>query len=142
MALHTFERTENPALYLRADGKVQIIGTSRAVGRELRNRVSGPWRIVDVATRETRWARTLAEARLKGATWPQPAQPATVASVNRALRARGHSEKLTRGKGYYYFAGGDAMRWPTSSVMVDDVALLSVDDWMTERDLLALAGPR
>lgn len=31
-----------------------------------------------------------------------------VADVNRALRIAGHSEKLVRGAGYYYFADGTA----------------------------------
>jgi len=38
--------------------------------------------------------------------------------VNDALRARGRDESLREGEGYFYFGGGEAVNWLTSSVMV------------------------
>lgn len=64
--------------------------------------------------------------------------PATVASVNAALRGRGVAERLTRGRGYYYFRGGAAATWPESSVGgVAHVGALTIEQWIAERDRLA-----
>jgi hypothetical protein len=41
-----------------------------------------------------------------------------VAEVNRELRLRGVAEKLTAGKGYYYFRDGEVANWRASSVYV------------------------
>lgn len=60
-----------------------------------------------------------------------------VAEVNAALRARGAEEKLTRGRGYYYFRDGNTHRWPSTSVMVYRAADLTVDQWLREYDELA-----
>jgi hypothetical protein len=49
-----------------------------------------------------------------------------VAEVNRELRLRGISEKLTAGKGYYYFRDGDAADWYSSSVPVYRASQVSV----------------
>jgi len=49
-----------------------------------------------------------------------------VAEVNRELRLRGISEKLVRGNGYYYFVGGDAANWYSSSVLVYRASDVSV----------------
>ena len=38
--------------------------------------------------------------------------------VNDALRARGRDESLRDGEGYFYFGGGEAVHWLSSSVMV------------------------
>ena len=63
-----------------------------------------------------------------------------VAEVNRALKAAGHAEKLTRGRGYYYFRDGSAAGWYRSSVYVCRARELSVADWVREHaDMLAEA---
>jgi hypothetical protein len=55
-----------------------------------------------------------------------------VAEVNRELRLRGITEKLTRGNGYYYFRDGDVANWRASSVYVYSAADLSVELWLEE----------
>lgn len=55
-----------------------------------------------------------------------------VAEVNRALRLQGLPYRLVRGRGYYYFAGGDAAGWPTSSVMAYRASDLPVAEWLAE----------
>lgn len=59
-----------------------------------------------------------------------------VAEVNRELKKRGVEERLRRGDGYYYFAGGDASAWETSSVYTNRADLTSVDGWLREYDRL------
>jgi hypothetical protein len=60
-----------------------------------------------------------------------------VASVNRALKHMGVEERLVRGRGYYYFAGGNAAAWPSSSVYVYRAEELSVGRWIAEYHELA-----
>lgn len=55
-----------------------------------------------------------------------------VAEVNRALAAQGREERLRRGRGYYYFTGGDAPLWPASSVYVAHADALTVEQWLAE----------
>jgi hypothetical protein len=43
-------------------------------------------------------------------------QTTTPAAVNKILRARGHAERLVRGRGYYYFIDGEAEAWFSSSL--------------------------
>lgn len=59
-----------------------------------------------------------------------------IAEVNRALKARGAEERLVRGNGYYYFAGGAAAGWPSSSVYVYRADELTVAEWLREYDEL------
>jgi hypothetical protein len=67
----------------------------------------------------------------------KPSTQITVATVNKYLKAAGHDERLTRGKGYFYFRDGDTGYWPATSVYVYDLNALSVGDWLAERDELA-----
>ena len=60
-----------------------------------------------------------------------------VAEVNKALREMGKAEKLTRGRGYYYFRDGDAFAWPTSSVFVYRADQLTIKEWLAEYARLA-----
>lgn len=46
------------------------------------------------------------------------AQRTTPAAVNKILKARGHKERLVRGRGYYYFVDGNASGWFSSSIPV------------------------
>lgn len=60
-----------------------------------------------------------------------------VAEVNRALKARGVEEKLTAGRGYYYFRDGDAALWYSTSVCVYRADELSVERWLEEWSALS-----
>ena len=71
---------------------------------------------------------------------------ATVAAVNAELKRLGHAERLRRGRGYYYFFGGDAAAWPSSSVYVNDMDCTTVAWWLVEfntlRSVPAPAAPK
>lgn len=56
--------------------------------------------------------------------------------VNDALRARGRDESLYPGNGYFYFGGGDAVHWLSTSVMVKKVSDLTLDEWLAKFDEL------
>lgn len=56
----------------------------------------------------------------------------TVAQVNAALRKQGVQERLVRGKGYHYFAGGCACDWPETAVWVYLSDSLTVQEWLDE----------
>jgi hypothetical protein len=56
--------------------------------------------------------------------------------VNDALRDRGRDESLREGGGYFYFGGGDAVNWLSSSVMVRRISDLTLEQWMKEFDKL------
>lgn len=60
------------------------------------------------------------------------AKEATVAKINKALRALGTETRLVRGEGYWYFSGGDAELWSeeTGVYGVASVASMSVDSWV------------
>lgn len=61
----------------------------------------------------------------------------TVARVNAELKRLGHPERLRRGRDYYYFSGGNSTDWRESSVYVNRVAVMTVDQWVAERARLA-----
>jgi hypothetical protein len=56
--------------------------------------------------------------------------------INEALRARGRDESLYPGEGYFYFGGGDAVHWLSSSVMVKRISDLTLDQWLAKFDEL------
>ncbi|MGB2666555.1 MAG: hypothetical protein WAK48_21310 [Candidatus Acidiferrum sp.] len=56
--------------------------------------------------------------------------------VNDALRARGRDESLREGVGFFYFGGGEAVNWLTSSVMVKKISDLTLEQWLKEFDSL------
>jgi hypothetical protein len=60
----------------------------------------------------------------------------TATAVNDALRARGRDESLRRADGYFYFGGGEAVNWFTTSVRVQRLSDLTVDQWLKEFDAL------
>ena len=66
----------------------------------------------------------------------------TCATINKYLKSKGHSERLVRGAGYYYFTGGGADAWPSASVYVCHLSQLSVGDWLAERDELEAHAKR
>lgn len=56
--------------------------------------------------------------------------------INDALRARGRDESLYPGEGYFFFGGGEAVHWLSSSVMVKKISDLSLDEWLAKFDEL------
>jgi hypothetical protein len=56
--------------------------------------------------------------------------------INDALCARGRDESLYPGDGYFYFGGGDAVHWLSSSVMVKRLSDLTLEQWLAEFDKL------
>jgi hypothetical protein len=56
--------------------------------------------------------------------------------VNDALRMRGRDESLREGDGYFYFGGGEAVNWLTSSVMVRRISDLTLEQWLKEFESL------
>jgi hypothetical protein len=56
--------------------------------------------------------------------------------VNDALRARGRDESLREGDGFFYFGGGEAVNWLTSSVMVKKTSDLTLEQWLNTFDSL------
>jgi hypothetical protein len=56
--------------------------------------------------------------------------------VNDALRARGRDESLRDGQGYFYFGGGEAVNWLSSSVMVRRISDLTLEQWLEKFDSL------
>lgn len=72
-----------------------------------------------------------------------PATPKfTIATVNKALMAAGHPERLARGRGYFYFYDGEASMWPATSVYVFNLDAFTAAEWVAERDELATAAAR
>lgn len=65
-----------------------------------------------------------------------------VAEVNRALKAKGVEEKLTRGRGYYYFRDGNTGYWPATSVYTCYSDDLTVAEWLAEHATLAANSRR
>ena len=56
----------------------------------------------------------------------------SIGEVNKALSDAGHAEKLAKGKGCYYFKGGNAHLWLEAEVRVPKVHDLSVSQWLDE----------
>lgn len=56
--------------------------------------------------------------------------------VNDALSARGRDESLYPGEGYFFFGGGHAVHWLSSSVMVKRISDLTLDQWLGKFDEL------
>lgn len=58
---------------------------------------------------------------------------ATLALVNKALKELGIEERLRRGRGYFYFWGGDAPLWFTSGVYgVGEISHTTVQWWLQQ----------
>jgi hypothetical protein len=56
--------------------------------------------------------------------------------VNDALRASGRDDSLREGDGFFYFGGGEAVNWLTSSVMVKKIPDLALEQWLKTFDSL------
>lgn len=61
----------------------------------------------------------------------------SLTAINKALKAAGAQEALRRGRGYFYFEGGDSAHWPETGVYACSLQALSVEQWLAERDRLA-----
>jgi hypothetical protein len=60
----------------------------------------------------------------------------TLNNVNAAIKAAGGEQELVRGNGYFYFIGGNALSWPSSSVYVFHLTTFTVAEWVGEWDYL------
>lgn len=57
----------------------------------------------------------------------------TIRRVNDALEAAGFKGvELVRGNGYFYFSGGDTVRWHTTAVYTNRLTGMTVDEWVDE----------
>lgn len=56
--------------------------------------------------------------------------------INDALLKRGRDESLREGDGYFYFGGGEAVNWLTTTVRVRKLSDLTLQQWLAEFDKL------
>lgn len=56
----------------------------------------------------------------------------TLSQINKALKAKGYDGVLYKGKGYFYFAEGEASNWHSPSVYVYTLNELSLKQWIEE----------
>lgn len=52
------------------------------------------------------------------------------AAINKAIEAEGGKERLYKGDGYWYFADGDADKWPVTSVTVHRLNAYTLKQWL------------
>lgn len=52
--------------------------------------------------------------------------------VNEELARRGHTARLAKGSGYFYFKDGEAAAWLDNSVKVRTINTLTMKQWMGE----------
>ncbi len=53
-------------------------------------------------------------------------------TINNSLAVRGVKERLIKGNGYFYFSEGDASRWHSTSVYVNRLKALTLEQWLNE----------
>lgn len=58
--------------------------------------------------------------------------PATVSRVNKELKSLGREERVAQGRGYIYFYGGDTDYWPETSIYVNRIGQLTVQQVIDE----------
>jgi hypothetical protein len=56
--------------------------------------------------------------------------------VNDELEQRGHTAKLAKASGYFYFEGGEADDWLDKTVGVRTINSMTLKQWMEEFDRL------
>jgi len=56
----------------------------------------------------------------------------TVKAVNEELAKRGHTARVAKADGYFYFQFGEAANWLDRTVRVPTVNALSLKQWMDE----------
>jgi hypothetical protein len=69
-------------------------------------------------------------------------RPRSERDVNRALESMGIHERLRRGHGYYFFAEGNAFRWPSQGVYVYHASEMSIGQWVDAYKKLAVGMKR
>jgi hypothetical protein len=52
--------------------------------------------------------------------------------INNELAKRGHTARLEKGQGYFYFHFGEAADWLDRTVKVRTINSLTLKEWMTE----------
>lgn len=60
----------------------------------------------------------------------------TVAQINKAFAERNVPERVAKGKGCFYFFGGDAPNWAHTCVFVSRVGDFDLQGWMREHSRL------
>ena len=63
----------------------------------------------------------------------------TLAKLNKFLRDNGMPDaiELVKGKGYFYFTGGETVTWHTTTVLVTRSDALTPTEWLSEFNRLA-----
>ncbi len=56
----------------------------------------------------------------------------TLKAVNKAMVARGYSDELVKGDGYFYFIGEKADQFYSSSVYVYRLNQLTLEQWLDD----------
>ena len=62
--------------------------------------------------------------------------PKTSTTVNKVMKELGLKERLVRGRGYWYFAEGNAAGWESSSVPVYRITDYTIVGWLEQYILL------
>jgi hypothetical protein len=57
-------------------------------------------------------------------------------TVNDELARRGYKAQLAKGKGYFYFEGGEASDWLDRTVSVRTISSLTLKQWVEEFERL------
>jgi hypothetical protein len=65
-------------------------------------------------------------------TYKANSYPKSTAQVNAFLKSKNIKEKLQKGKGYFYFSGGDSYNWAESAVYVYRIDDMTFQDWYEE----------
>lgn len=60
----------------------------------------------------------------------------TLNAINKELKRRGIKEVLVKGRGYFYFTEGDAVDWYDSSIPVNSISQMSINDILFHYDQL------
>jgi hypothetical protein len=56
----------------------------------------------------------------------------TIKTVNQELAAKGHTARLEKGDGYFYFHLGEAANWLDRTVTVPTLNSLTLSQWLDE----------
>ena len=56
----------------------------------------------------------------------------TLKAVNDELARRGHTARLGKGNGYFYFYSGEAAEWLDSTVNIETIGSHTVAEWIEE----------
>jgi hypothetical protein len=62
--------------------------------------------------------------------------PLTLKTVNAELKRLGHDVELAKGDGYFYFRSGEAANWLDTTVKVEKLSTLTLEEWQGEFERL------